>query len=82
MIYKRSYYKIFDLVAYLGGLVYGILILLFFIRNFSKIEFELNFASEYFRITESKTITFRGYLKQLFYGLLKNTPWKPDWRMA
>lgn len=37
MIYKRSYYKIFDLLAYMGGIVYGIIILLFFIRNFSKI---------------------------------------------
>ena len=37
MIYKRSYYKIFDLLAYMGGVVYGIIILLFFIRNFSKL---------------------------------------------
>jgi len=66
-IYQRSYYKIFDLVAYLGGVVYGILILLFFIRNFSRIEFELNFAAEYFRVADSKAITFRGYLKQLFF---------------
>ncbi len=66
-IYKRSFYKIFDLVAYMGGIVNGILILLFFIRNFSKIEFELNFAAEYFRVADSKLITFRGYIKQLFY---------------
>lgn len=63
----RSYYKMFDLLAYMGGIVYGILIMLFFIKNFSKIEFELNFAAEYFRIADSKSITFRGYLKQLIY---------------
>ena len=44
-IYKRSYYKIFDLLAYMGGVVYGIIILFFFIRNLSKLEFELNFAA-------------------------------------
>jgi len=78
----RSYYKVFDLVAYIGGLIYGILILLFFLRNLSKIEFELNFAAEYFRIPDSKAITFRGYLKQLAYQILKHTCLKPDWGLA
>jgi hypothetical protein len=36
-MYMRSYYKVFDLLAYMGGVLYGILVLLFFIRNFSKI---------------------------------------------
>lgn len=81
-VYMRSYYKLFDLVAYLGGLVYGIMLLLFFIRNFSRIEFELNFASECFRMADSKAINFRAYLKQLLYQLLKFTKCKPDWRMA
>jgi len=36
-MYMRSYYKVFDLVAYMGGVIYGILILLFFIQNFSRI---------------------------------------------
>lgn len=72
----------FDLLAYLGGMVYGIILLLFFLRNLSRVEFELNFAAEYFRISDSREISFRGYFKQMIYEMLKSTRWKPDWRMA
>jgi len=42
--YQRSYYKVFDLISYLGGLVYGLVTFLFFLKIFSRIEFELNFG--------------------------------------
>lgn len=45
IIYMRSYYKVFDLIAYLGGIVYGLIVLLFFVRKLSQIEFQLNFAA-------------------------------------
>ena len=36
-MHYRSYYKFFDLVAYIGGIVYGIISLMFFINYFSRI---------------------------------------------
>jgi hypothetical protein len=49
VMHYRSCYKVFDLFAYIGGIIYGFFVLLSLLRRFSKAEFEYNFAAECFR---------------------------------
>ena len=37
IVYLRSQYKLFDLLAYMGGLIYGLLVLFYFIKRISKL---------------------------------------------
>jgi hypothetical protein len=78
----RSYYKIFDLIAYIGGIIYCIIILFCLVKHLSVIEFELNLATECFRIAEIKKLSFREYIKQLIYSIFKQTKWKFNWAVA
>jgi len=71
ILIMRSYYKIFDLIAYIGGIIYCIIILFSLVKHLSIIEFELNFATECFRTAEIKKLSFREYMKQLIYSSVK-----------
>lgn len=39
VLLQRSYYKLFDLLAYMGGIIYGIFALFSFVDSISKLEF-------------------------------------------
>jgi hypothetical protein len=49
VINQRSYYKLFDLLSYMGGIISGFYIVFFFLDYITKLEFQMNFAAEYFR---------------------------------
>lgn len=42
----------------------------------------MSFASEYFRNRDTKSYTIYGLMKQAVYHILKDTRWKPDWKVA
>jgi len=79
VILLRSYYKVFDLIGYMGGTIYGVFILFVFIKHLSKVEFELYFMSEYLRKAKYKIGSFHSLLSQVVYGILKNTILRPEW---
>lgn len=62
--------------------MYGMLALFFFVNYISRLEFQMRFASEYFRSREAKSYNLAGFMKQIAFGLFKDTKWKPDWRQA
>ena len=78
----RSYYKVFDLIAYIGGIFYCIIMLFSLVKQLSVIEFEMNFETECFRNAEIKKLSFREYMKQLIYRTVKETKWRFDWGVA
>lgn len=82
ILIMRSYYKVFDLIAYIGGIIYCIIMLFFLVKQLSVIEFEMNFATECFRNAEMKKLSFREYMKQLIYRTVKETKWRFDWAVA
>ncbi len=79
---QRSYYRLFDLLSYMGGVVYGFFLLFFFFEYIIKMEFRMSFAAQYFRNRDSKTYTLISMFKQGVYYILKDTRWKPDWKVA
>ena len=66
----------------MGGMVYGFFLLFFFFDYITKLEFQMNFAAEYFRHRDSKSYTIAALLKQGLFHILKDTRWKPDWSVA
>jgi hypothetical protein len=42
----------------------------------------MKFASEYFRSRESKTYNFASFMKQMVFNLIKDTHWRPDWKIV
>lgn len=54
VLYRRSYLKLFDLFAYIGGVIQAFLILFMFMRAIARLEFEIKFAGEYFRTNDFK----------------------------
>lgn len=73
--YKRTYLKLLDVFAYIGGLIPCIFILFFFMPGFTRMLFEMKLAKSILKIKEAKHFNFVTYLKQKIYNLFQNTSW-------
>ena len=77
--YSRTNLKLFDVFAYMGGIIQFFLILFFFMPSFGKMLFEMQFAKQLFRSRDSKEVNFITFLKQKIYNVFSGTCLKPDW---
>jgi len=77
--YTRSYLKLLDVLAYVGGIFSSLLAVFFFLGMYMKFYYEMKFAEYYYNINDARGISFLSYIKQALFGVLDSTPLKPDW---
>lgn len=77
--HNRSFLKLLDAVAYVGGIFTSILALFFFMGLYGRYHFEMKFAEYYFNSKEARDLGFFSWVKQTVYNALSSTPLKPEW---
>jgi hypothetical protein len=79
--HKRAFLKLLDALAYVGGIFNSLLAIFFFMAMFMRFFFEMKFADYYFKCEEAKEVGFFSFGKQMVYGMLSATPFKPNWEL-
>lgn len=77
--YNRSFLKLIDALAFVGGIFNSILAVFFFMAAFGRYYFEMKFADYYFNSKEARNVGFMRWVKNSIYNALESTPFKPNW---
>ena len=77
--YSRSYFKILDALAYVGGIFSSLLAVFFFLGMYMRFYYEMKFAEYYYNSDDGRNISFFSFIKQGLFGTLSSTSLKPDW---
>ena len=79
IIYNRTNLKLFDVFAYIGGVIQFFFIVFFFMPSFGRMLFEMQFAKRLFRSRDSQDVNFITFIKQKIYNIFSGTCLQPDW---
>ena len=80
VVHKRSYLKLLDAVAYVGGMFEAIVGMLFFMLVFGRIFYEFKFAKKYFRSgVASKPFSLKHLITQIFFQMFTKCKCDPNW---
>ena len=82
VFYNRSFLKLFQVLAYTGGLIQIMLAVFMFLSVFSRKKWELQLARSYFKTNSGKSYSFGSYIKQTIYNVLRWFGRKVDWELA
>lgn len=79
-VYNRSFYRLIDAFAFIGGSLQAILGFFFFTSIIGKIFFEFQFAKKLFRTEEVEDFGAKDFFVQMTYKALTVLKCQPDWR--
>lgn len=78
--YERSFLKLFDVFAYIGGLIQLVFVFFFFMTGFGRLLNEMKMAQTMFRTKEGTDgVNFISYIKQSIFTFLAATCCRPEW---
>lgn len=77
--YNRSFLKLLDAVAFVGGIFNSLLGIFFFMNGFGRLMYEMEFTSKYFKDKDARHSGFVSYLKHSVYGALTAVNCRPNW---
>lgn len=77
--HNRSFLKLIDALAFVGGIFNSILAVFFFMAMFGRYYFEMKFAEYYFNSKEARDVGFMQWIKNCIYDALSSTPLKLNW---
>ena len=70
VVFKRSFNKVDEFFAYVGGLIGTILGLMLFMGNFSLMSFELDVAQRFLRDGDGRRVDFSGFSVFSYFAYL------------
>lgn len=82
VVYSRSYLRLFDVVAYVGGVFQSVVILFWFVRVFLAERLALEMAKLCFKTAEAKNYHLGSFAKQTVFRTLKWINCEPRWELA